>query len=35
MADVFEVFGQIFLEVQVFGHDFVQSPVQAKLSEVP
>ena len=35
MADVFEVLGQIFLEVQVFGDYFVQPPVQAVPSEVP
>ena len=35
MTDVFEVFREILLEVQVFGDYFVQPSVQTVPSEVP
>ena len=35
MTDVFEVFREILLEVQVFGDYFVQPPVQTVPGEVP
>ena len=35
MADVFEMFREILLEVQVFGDYFVKPPVQTVPSEVP